>query len=30
MAKDIRYSMRVDTSELSPEACAEAILRELF
>ena len=30
MAKDIRYSMRVDTSRLSPEECAEAILRELF
>ena len=30
MAKDIQYSMRVDTSELSPEACAEAILRKLF
>ncbi len=30
MAKDIRYSMRVDTSKLTPEACAEAILRKLF
>ncbi len=30
MAKDISYSLRVDTSELSPEECAEAILRGLF
>ena len=30
MAKDIRYSMRVDTSLLSPEECADKILRELF
>ena len=30
MARDIRYSMRVDTSRLSPGECAEAILRELF
>ena len=30
MAKDIRYSIRVDTSLLSPEECADKILRELF
>ena len=30
MAKDIRYSMRVDTSVYSPEECAEQIIRELF
>ena len=30
MAKDIRYSMRVDTSLLSPAECADKILRELF
>ena len=30
MAKDIRYSLRVDTSRLSPEECADAILRGLF
>ena len=30
MAKDIRYSLRVDTSENTPEACAEEILRALF
>ena len=30
MAKDIRYSLRVDTSLLSPEECADKILRELF
>jgi adenylylsulfate kinase/chloramphenicol 3-O phosphotransferase len=30
MAKDIRYSLRVDTAALSPEACADKILRELF
>ena len=30
MAKDIRYSMRVDTSLHSPEACADMILRRLF
>ena len=30
MAKDIRYSRRVDTSLLSPEECADKILRELF
>ena len=30
MAKDIRYSLRVDTSLLSPEECADKILRELL
>ncbi|MBO7358256.1 MAG: AAA family ATPase [Clostridia bacterium] len=30
MAKDIRYSLRVDTSRLSPEECADAILKALF
>lgn len=30
MAKDIRYSLRVDTSLLSPEECADVILKELF
>ena len=30
MAKDIRYSLRVDTSLLSPAECADKILRELF
>ncbi len=30
MAKDIRYSLRVDTDVLSPEECADVILRELF
>lgn len=30
MAKDIRYDLRVDTSLLSPEECADKILRELF
>ena len=30
MSKDIRYSMRVDTSLLSPAECADKILRELF
>ncbi len=30
MAKDIRYSLRVDTSVCSPEACAEQIIRGLF
>ncbi len=30
MAKDIRYSLRVDTSRLSPEQCADAILQALF
>ena len=30
MAKDIQYSMRVDTSVYSPEECAEQIIRELF
>ena len=30
MAKDIRYSMRVDTSVHSPEECADMIVRQLF
>ena len=30
MAKDIRYSLRVDTGRLSPEECADAIIRGLF
>ena len=30
MAKDIRYSLRVDTSANTPEACADAILKALF
>ena len=30
MAEDIRYTMRVDTSMHSPEACAEQIVRTLF
>ena len=30
MAKDIRYSMRVDTSKQSAEECADEILRKLF
>ena len=30
MAGDIRYSLRVDTGVLSPEECADAILRALF
>ena len=30
MAKDIRYSMRVDTGKLSPEECADEILKQLF
>ena len=30
MAKDIRYSLRVDTGSHSPEECAEQIMRELF
>ena len=30
MAGDIRYSLRVDTSRLSPEECADAILKALF
>ncbi len=30
MAKDIRYSLHVDTSRLSPEECADVILRNLF
>ena len=30
MATDIQYSFRVDTSKLSPEDCADAILKALF
>ena len=30
MAKDISYSLHVDTSRLSPEECADVILRNLF
>ena len=30
MAKDICYSLRVDTSRLSPEECADTILKALF
>lgn len=30
MAGDIRYRLRVDTGRLSPEECADAILRDLF
>ena len=30
MAKNIRYSMRVDTDRLSPRECADAILKTLF
>ena len=30
MAKDIRYSLRVDTSIQSPAECADIILRQLF
>ena len=30
MARDICYSLRVDTSRLSPEECADAILKSLF
>ena len=30
MAKDIRYSMRVDTGKNSSEECADEILRKLF
>ncbi len=30
MAKNIRYSLRVDTGSHSPEECAEQIIRELF
>lgn len=30
MAPGIQYSLRVDTSRLSPEECADAILRALF
>ena len=30
MASGIQYSMRVDTARLSPDECADAILRTLF
>jgi len=30
MAKDIAYSLRVDTSLHSPEVCAQMILDSLF
>ena len=30
MAKDISYSLRVDTARLSPEECAEVIMKALF
>ena len=30
MAPDIQYSFRVDTSRLSPDECADAILKALF
>ena len=30
MAPDIQYSLRVDTSRLSPDECADAILKALF
>ncbi len=30
MAENIEYSLRVDTSKLSPEECADAILKALF
>ncbi len=30
MAENIQYSLRVDTSRLSPEECADAILKALF
>lgn len=30
MAENIRYSLRVDTGRLSPEACADVILKNLF
>ena len=30
MAPGIQYSFRVDTSRLSPEECADAILKALF
>ena len=30
MAKNIRYSLRVDTDKLSPEECANAIINGLF
>ena len=30
MAQDIQYSLRVDTSRLSPDECADAILKAVF
>ena len=30
MATDIQYSLRVDTSKLDPDECADAILKALF
>ena len=30
MAADIQYSLRVDTGKLSPDECADAILKALF
>lgn len=30
MAQNIRYSLRVDTSQNTPEECAQAIIEELF
>ena len=30
MARDIRYSMRVDTSRFSPAECAEAIMNMIY
>ena len=30
MAQGIQYSLRVDTSKLSPDECAEAILKAFF
>ena len=30
MATDIQYSLRVDTSKLGPDECADAILKALF
>jgi adenylylsulfate kinase/chloramphenicol 3-O phosphotransferase len=30
MAADIQYSLQVDTSKLSPDECADAILKALF
>ena len=30
MAKDVAYSLRLDTEHMSPEECAEAILKRFF